>query len=260
MIDERHLELIHAEIDGEISPSDKELLRQHMKSNPESRAVYEDLASISDLLTQAEIVEPPPQLRQEILRSIPIQRQASRRENRSYGLFGLDWLSPANFRLAGAFATGALVVMAAVSLESWTDTSSLQMSDLVGTMTRHEPLTGMAATDRISVDLDQLAGSVSLQRSNSFLVVDFDLQSTRAVEVVASFEGSDAQFSGIAKLQNGPTTVTVGDRRISLINEGKQQYAVLLDNAGDSAANIDLEFFVDGRLIHEDGLSYLKTE
>jgi len=259
MIDERHLELIHAQIDGEISASDKELLRQHMELSPESRAVYEDLASISDLLGQAGVIEPPSQLRAEILGAVPIQRQASRPTGLSKGWLGLDWLSPANFRLAGAFASGALVVMAAVSLDSWTDRSSLQMSDLVGTMTRHEPLSE-AAADRVSIDLDQLAGSVSLQRSNSFLVVEFDLQSTQAVEVVASFEESDAQFSGIAQLKNGPTSVTSDGQRISLINQGKQQYAVFLDNTGDAAANIELTFFVDGKLIHQDGLSYLETD
>lgn len=260
MIDQRHLELIHAQIDGEISASNKELLRKHMELNPESREVYEELVSLSELLGQAEVVEPPPQLRAKILGAVPIQRQASRPTGPGKGWLGLDWLSPANFRLAGAFASGALVVMAAVSLDSWTDRSSLQMSDLVGTMTRHEPLSAMAAADRINIDLDQLAGSVSLQRNSSFLVVEFDLRSTQAVEVVASFEESDAQFSGIAQLKNGPTSVTSDGQSISLINKGKQQYAVFLDNTGNATANIELMFFVDGKLIHQDGLSFLKTD
>jgi hypothetical protein len=254
MIDEKYLELIHAEIDGEISASDSELLQQHLESNLDSKAFFEDMKKISNFFDEADSREPPPQLRADILRSIPKPRT-----NSNFGLFGLEWLSPVNLRYASAFATGALVVLAAVSLESWTDRSPLKSSDLVGTMTRHEPLAGVATADRVAIDLEQLAGSVSLRRTDSFLVIEFDLNSTQLVEVVTSFDQSEIGFSGVAQLEDGPTSVSADEQSVSIMNEGEQQFAIFLNNTGDSQAEIELKFFVDGKLIHQDGLSYLEA-
>jgi hypothetical protein len=254
MIDEKYLELIHAEIDGEISASGRELLQQHLESNPDSQAFFEDMKKISDFFDEADTRQPPPQLRADILESIPKPRK-----DNSFRLFGLGWLSPVNLRYTTAFATGALVVLAAVSLKSWTDRSPLDMSDLVGTMTRHESLAGASTADRIALDLEQLTGSVSLQRSNSFLVIEFDLDSTQVVEVMASFEGSNIRFSGVAQLEDGPTTVTADGQSFSLLNDGEQKYAIFLNNPGDMQTEIELKFFADGKLIHESGLRYLKA-
>jgi len=257
MIDERYLELIHAEIDGEISPSDSVLLQQHLESNPDSKAFFEDMKKISDFFDTADTREPPPQLRADILRLIP-GKKGPKAES-SFGLFGLGWLSPVNLKYTTAFATGALVVLAAVSLNSWTGRPSLEMSDLVGTMTRHEPLAGTTTADRIAIDLDQLTGSVSLQGADSFLVIEFDLNSTQLVEVVTSFDQSKIGFSGVAQLEDGPTSVSADEQSVSIMNDGEQQFAIFLNNARDSQAEINLKFFVDGKLIHQDGLSYLEA-
>ena len=255
MIDEKYLELIHAEIDGENSRSDSELLRQHLESNPESQAFFEDMKKVSEFFDGVDDREPPPQLRADILKSI-----SKPRTDGSFGLFGLGWLSPVNLRYATAFATGALVVLAAVSLDSWTDRSPLEMSDLVGTMTRHESLAGASTADRIALDLEQITGSVTLQRANSLLVIEFDLNSAQVVEVMASFEGSGIRFSGVAQLEDGPTSVTADGHSVSLMNDGEQQYAIFLSNPGDRQAEIELKFFADGKLIHESGLSYPKAK
>jgi hypothetical protein len=90
-------------------------------------------------------------------------------------------------------------------------------------------------------------------------VIEFDLDSTQIVEVVASFEGSNIRFSGVAQLEDGPTTVTADGQRISLLNNGEQKYAIFLNNPGDMQAEIELKFFADGKLIHESGLRYLKA-
>ena len=137
MIDERHLELIHGEIDGENSAEESRELHQALDSSTECRALYEDLRRVADLLQDAKPVEPPRQLRARIVDALvdalPARAAAAGTRPCRSGM-----AVHAHARIRRAFAMGLLVAFGAVSVQRWAGDADLDISQLAGTMTQHD--------------------------------------------------------------------------------------------------------------------------
>ena len=247
MIDQRHLELIHGEIDGENSAEESRELQQALESSAECRALYEDLRRVADLLQDAKPVEPPRQLRARI-----VDAWVDAQPRPAPGRVGRGWLSMLTPGYAGAFAMGLLVAFGAVSMQRWAGDADLDISQLAGTMTQHE-----AASPRLLIDLDEISGSVVIRDQDPLLMVEFDLNSTGIVDVVVTFDGADARFNGLAQRQGEALAVTAEGSRVLIKNQGEQQLALFLSNPRNGAMSLDLGFYIDGQLIHEAGLDYV---
>jgi hypothetical protein len=259
MIDKRQLELVQGEIDGENSAAESEALRQELASNPECRAIYEDLKRVSEFLQQARPVEPPAGLREQILRAVapaPARPAPGRRARAQHGAGWLAWLTP---RTAAAFAMGLLVAFGALSLQKFSGSGVLDADQLVGTMTRPS-VSRSAPADQLRIDLDGLSGSVGLERQGPYLVVEFDLDAASSSEMVALFDGPGASFSGLVQRRGEAGAIAAAGREISVSGGGEQQYALFLNNRDDSPVSLELRFFMEGRLVHEAGLEYAGSE
>jgi len=250
MIDQRHLELIHGEIDGENSAEESRELQQALESSAECRALYEDLRRVADLLQDAKPVEPPRQLRARI-----VDAWVDAQPRPAPGRVGRGWLSMLTPGYAGAFAMGLLVAFGAVSVQRWAGDADLDISQLAGTMTQHEA-GAKALSERLVIDLEEISGSVVIRRQDPLLMVEFDLNSAGSVDVVVAFEGSDVRFNGLAQRQGEALAVTAEGSRVSIKNQGEQRLALFLNNPWNGAVNLELGFYVDGQLIHEAGLNH----
>ena len=104
MADTAHLALIHAEIDGELDARQRSELAKLLLAEPEIRAVREDLRRLCAALDALPEVEPPAQLRANILASMPRSTLSPARS---------AWAAP-RWRyaalLAGVLGAGAIVV------------------------------------------------------------------------------------------------------------------------------------------------------
>ncbi|HEV7431987.1 MAG TPA: hypothetical protein VGN77_03020, partial [Steroidobacteraceae bacterium] len=66
MVEQTHLELIHAEIDGELDERQRSELSRCLLADPQLRAVRDQMRRVCQALDAVEPVEAPPQLRAEI--------------------------------------------------------------------------------------------------------------------------------------------------------------------------------------------------
>ena len=64
-----------------------------------------------------------------------------------------------------------------------------------------------SGADSIQLSLNEIAGSVQLNRSGSIMILDFDLASPGPIEIVASFADRDVWFNGFAQLESSGTTI-----------------------------------------------------
>ena len=103
MADSGRLELIHAEIDGELDGRQNAELARCLLADPEVRVLREDLRRLCAALDALEDVDPPPQLRQSIVDALP-QSTPSRARS---------WWSAPRLRyaalIAGVLAAGTVV-------------------------------------------------------------------------------------------------------------------------------------------------------
>ena len=238
MIEEKYIEFIHAEADGELPEQHRAELSRYLLANPEARTLRDELRKVCAALDGMPSVEPPTGLRASILEAayLPAERAASTPMRASVS-------SLHRWRLAAAFAGGLLV--SAIALQLGEDREAgLDVSQVAGTLASRDPVAHSEPVDTIQVSLDQAKGTVSLFRSATMRVVEFDLAVQQPLEVVVMHDGQEARFSGVPQA----------------VSAGNQRYALVLEGAGQAGSAIDIRFLAGGTEIHRDELEVTAPE
>lgn len=247
-IDQKYVDLIHAQLDGEIDDRDRAELDAFIASNPDARELHISLQTMCDQLASLAEVEPPPHLQYAILdaftTSKPRKIAASRQEFTMRHLFA----APV-FRHAVAFAAGVFMTLALVNSNQISDSAFDDVTGLVGTITETETIN--TGPNFINVTSNAIAGTVSIHKSGSLTVVDFNLSAAGPVEIVAGFSKLDLWFKGFAQLENDGASVSANSGEVKMQMQGKNRYAMYLEHAGQADAAVNLKFYTSGRLIHE---------
>lgn len=243
---EKYLELVHAEVDGEATDKELATLREYLASNPEAQSVHAELVKLTDILNQVEEVETPDDLHESILAALPPRRSGfgiGTRNSRSRLKIPL-------IRYGYALATG-LLLGAALTGVAFRSLSSLEKSDIYGTLAVRENAPRYVAVEQMNLDSPDLGGSVELRRSGSNAMIIFDLHGHQAAEVEVGFDGSQ---SGLMSFDQQPDAIRSFEAKkgtISFQSEGKQRSTVILRSEKNGQLILDLRFYVAGKLIHQ---------
>lgn len=254
VIDSKIVDLINADIDGEISATDKKTLGEALAENPAARAMHAELAGLVSSLDALPDLEPPPHLRHTILAAAPRPRQAAEKQ-RDRSLRTL-FLSPA-LGYAGTFAAGVILTWSLVSSDQAQHRAFDDMTGLVGTMTAEIPAGSGVQT--VDINRPEVAGRVTLRSKGPLLVVDFDLVSGEAVDVVASYADQAVWFNGFAQLESPGAAVSAESGRITMQFEGKRRFALFLNHGGDRDVEINLQFRSGGKVVYDTDLRYSRS-
>ena len=251
-IEQDIVELIHADIDGEISDAERERLRTHLASNPEAQRLHDEVAELCHALDDIEERAPPAHLKHLILDSIKTPEQQTVEEPP----FWKSFLVAPPLHYAGTFAAGSLVTFLIISSNQISETAFDGVTDLVGTMTADIDAGNTPADSTINLSDQMLAGVIKAHRAGPIMVIDFDLTSIEPVQIIATFTDPDVWFNGFAQLESDGTSVSAETGRVTLSMSGKRRYAMYLHNASGSSATVSLQFVAAGRTIHEDNLTF----
>lgn len=199
MPDPRLAELIQAELDGELTGSERAELGRLLLADPQARRLQGALRRTHAALTAVPDAEPPPGLRDEILRrAFPRSGDAaSRPAGRGQGRAG-------PFRYAAIFAGGLLVASMAFYL-SGPDGTGISPDDMAGTMAGGgaygEPA-GVATLEAGKSDARVRvfrSGGVTVLESTvsgvpgAVLEVSYDPETVRLTGVTGEAEGVDVR-------------------------------------------------------------------
>lgn len=230
MIEERYLELIHAEVDGELPDAERAELSRYLLANPEARAFREQLRSVCAALDGIEQVEPPQGLKDSIIQAIAAQGPHGRIVPRPVGRPSLA------LRYAAAFAGGLLVSAIAFQI-GFESRDGLVLHELVGTMARPGVTGAVERIDSIRLDHARLRGEVSLYATGTALVLTFDVAPRQDTDVVVDFGQREERFSWNATEDSRPL-----------------RHAVALGEIGQSGRAgevVTIRFLAEGELLHE---------
>lgn len=251
-IDQKYIDLINADLDGEISDGDRTELQAFLSQSAEGRGLHDELASLAATLDTVEALEPPPHLRYVIMDAVKPLPVATKRPGFMQTLFATPAVGYAATFAAGVLLTLGLVNSGQISIRAFDD-----VTGLVGSVA--DPV----ATDTVStiaIDETSVAGTVSLRSSGSMLILDFDLVAAERIEIEADYTDKTIWFNGFAQLESSGTTVSADPGRVSLAMQGKRRYAVYLQNEGGRKTTVNLRFKADGKIVHEASLNYASTK
>ena len=245
-IEEKYIELINADIDGELDEPGRAQLQTYLAGHPEARALHEELAAFCRRLDAVPPLEPPPQIRAAILGSVRPSAQVIR----PHASFWRQVVAMPIFRHAAAFAAGAIMTFALISSNRISDRVFDDVTGLVGTIAVTD-----ATIDRsgsIILARQDVAGTVSTHEAGSLTVVDFNLSTRDPLEIVAGFSERNLWFRGFAQLaKSDDASVVTGKGEVRMHMTGRNRYAIYLQQTGRGPAAIHLKFYSGENLIHE---------
>lgn len=227
MLEQRVIEWINAEIDGELSPEDQASLQAVLDTSAEARAMKVELQRLSNLLDNVPQVAPPQGL------SAPVIDQLATRPTVS-GFSLADWFQSFQPATAGlGFAAGLLATVVFFELSTTHDTQ-MDSASMVGTMVAGDKAQG-TALDTLRIEQNGLSGNITLQERGNILVLNFDLDSAQTTEIEISLAEAGLSFGGIAHAPGSGNDivdsieVSGGDLRV--VKQGRQAFSIFLSNA-----------------------------
>jgi hypothetical protein len=186
MVDEKFVALIHQEIDAENSPDETAKLKAYLAQSTEARKFYDDLAAAANMLREVKAVEPPGNLKKNILRSIQPDRYAIRAKKPALGSIRsiVDMLFGApsyQLKYAFVFAFGLMAGVFIYALMSSTSQQQAEIdnSNLYGTLARLDAAGNVQAVDSMAVDLKAGRASMRVKSSPKQVIAELHLNTIR---------------------------------------------------------------------------------
>jgi hypothetical protein len=221
-------ELIQADLDGELSVTERADLARLLLQDPAARRLHNEFRRTDQLLRDIAEAEPPPGLRAAILAGLAGSVRPGNPELQQFG-----W--PA-YRVAAVILGGLLIVGISYLVRD----GSAPGSDLRGSL--------VAPQDHWSMRAEGVEVSASLQRNGQGLRLELNTSTTVPCEVVARIDPATTTFVG----KTGDAQLTAASGQVT-VQPAIGSQAVVLEFSG--AAPIQLQLRSGGRLLGEGRLS-----
>jgi anti-sigma factor RsiW len=218
----RVLELIHAEVDGELDGPAKAELSRRLLADPGLRALRDEVRATCAAIDALPSEEPPPGLRASIMESLPASPPVCQdRDVRPAGPRGGRPL----LRYAAAFAGGLLV--SALAFQFSLRDAQVDSRELAGT------LAGVTADpSRLELRLDEVTGTIHVEGPDSAPRVVAELVAARPVQVVARLDGDEVRLTGFGASQQESSVRTALLQRSGKSSRARVQVSVVDEASG----------------------------
>jgi len=249
-VDKNILYLLNSYIDGEISKTEKDELDQLLITSPEVRDLHDELRTVTRLLDEVPVLDPPEYLQDAIERQVRLPVQAHT-DSRKPGFWGNGWLSTNWLRTGFALAAGVVLTVGVYEMGSEPITARDNTS-MVGTIAKRGPVDQSGVLlDSIQLKTAKLNGLVELHNKNDLFTLDLQLNSGEFTEVVIDFGDRGLEFDGVIGDPVPDDSVSVVDGSVRLANKGEQHYTVTLKRTSTAQQLLPLKvnFFAGNELI-----------
>jgi hypothetical protein len=200
------LELINAEIDGELDAQQRAELARILFADPNARARREDLKRLCAALDRVEEIEPPSQLRETVL-AAALQQSKPMRSSAA-----LRWRHAA--LVAGILAGGLVILEVSKGPQSVS-------TDVAGTMAAPG---SPALLDTVRFSDGPVSGQASLYRDRAGLDLELDVTASAPVDVLVRGEGQSLRIGSLG----GKGKPTGHPARVELTGPGWDGRSVIL--------------------------------
>jgi len=225
MINERTLDLINADIDGELTSEESQELDSILEVSAEARAMRSELLKLGNMLDAVPRQSPPPDLSEKIINQLAPPRPLAK--------FSLSNLF-ASFQPATAgmaFAAGLLLTVAFYEMSPG-QSSPYDAASMVGTMVGGQNGGLNLLDNNLKFSGDGFSGSISLSENNGLYVLNFDLDTEETNEITVGLDKTGLSFGGFAEAPDHSDslvdTVVMSGGALRVVSQGQQQFALFL--------------------------------
>jgi hypothetical protein len=240
---ERLVQLINAERDGELDAAGREELDAILECSSDARALRSEWQKVFNLLDSVPDEEPPVAIASRIVGpGGPVHRQRSTSWSR---LFSLRRLAPVGM----GFATGLLVTVAAYEIVAPSTVPGLHNAvGTAGIAQRRETL------DSATLAGPVIRGEVALQAVSDGLVLEVDLEAESDFTIGMDHPGftlKELEFDGQPTAPDQAVTMNAASQHLAVSGEGKQAFSVFLTRAdAPSGDGVAIRVATNGKIVY----------
>ena len=189
MTGDERMALIHAELDGNLTSQQRGELARLLLADPQARALRDELRGLCSRLDAVGQVDPPPQLKDSILRRLPSV--------------------PVTPAYHTSFSRWRLAAMVAGLLMAGTIVYETVQGPLPGSRETAGTIAAETTVDSVAVGSGSVTGRATLFRDKSGLAVGLEVSAAEPVDVVISTGGHSFRINGLGISNPAGSTQTV---------------------------------------------------
>ena len=251
MIDEKYIELINKEIDGEITSIEQERLNRYYSVNPEARKFHDELRQTSELLSEIPMVEPSPNIKKYVMNSIDLNRYSKATKPGKLESVISNLLVKPSPKLAYAFALGILVGILVYSalFENMISKRGMNVTDFYGTI-RIDEQSGFRTVKEIPITLPEINGVISVQRLANIVVLEIDVRTLKEMEIQFEYDASHLKFSHFSSGSQSKISFVFRESYVQASFCGDIQFILFFTKIAAEDRTIRLKLFLAGDLCY----------
>ncbi len=252
MIEEKYLELINREIDHMISPRQSKKLRKYLKHNPDAQRYYADLLVISKEFSQVKIVEPPQNLKKNIVNALPVGKYTKYERQNVFQRYFETLLFGNKPRYAYVFSAGLITGIIVISLLFIIlyKNNSVNIPDLYGAIGANSTAKVFHTSDELTIDEESVKGDVRLSYSDKEIFIDATIRTTQDVNVTLKFNENDVNFREFKKSNNFSNDLIVKSNPLQFTCNGTNHYLIALGRITSNLSPVYLKIYSSGSIVY----------
>ena len=240
-----------AALDGALTPAEAERLARSLQSDAEARRQFDALKRVDAALRSLESVNPPPDLRDGVMRQIRFGRawanaSTVQTPGRWRGLWERLWGVRPAFQVGLGFALGMLVLLPLV----WSSSRlGVDPGQVAGTLTA----SGLAPS-KLEIEGPGLSGTLLKGVEGEPLTLDLQLRSQSPVEAVLEFQSPVQALSAIEMDGAGTSVLEYSSRHLTLRHTGDGRYVLKFITATNTWPPMNLRVSAEGVPVFEEAV------
>lgn len=245
-----HDELHQAALDGTLSDEEFSQFNKSLDADPKSGLRFEALKRVDRSLRQLPSSDPPPELREGVMRQIRL-RQAIWPAPMVRGGFSAWWKgwfsTRPGFQVGLGFALGILVLL---PLMRMAPPLSVDPAAVTGTLANRDRLPGKAAR-KLDISGPGLSGALIATTEGEVLVLQIHLSSVEPIEAALHFEAPLGGLYSISSDSPAASDVRYSNQELTLHHVGTASYTIKLATSSGASRRMDLGILRSGEPVFE---------
>jgi hypothetical protein len=244
MISEKILELIHKEIDGQITSSEKDELQTYLRDNPEAKLHYKQLYKTVNTVEELDDIEPGIDLKNRIMESIEWKESYKDSEKYDRNVFLPGIFANPRVRQVVTFSFGFIFcfLLITVLFKDPFRTRSADPQLLIGTI-GIERLDTYAFIDSLIYETD--LGSITVNRKvgDSINIFHANVDRIQNATVQFHYDPLQLEFAGYYPLDPSANRVTKIDSVITVSSSSASDYILVFDRSSNERTSIGINVY-----------------
>lgn len=253
MIEEKYLGLINREIDHMISPRQSKKLRKYLKHKPDAQRYYDDLLVISKEFSQVKIVEPPQNLKKNIINALPVGKYTKYERQNVFQRYFETLLFGNKPRYAYVFSAGLItgIIVILLVLGVLSKNNSIDFTNLYGTMGVNSSTPIFHPVENLDLDGVNLQGNIELSCSDNSVLINLSLKTSKDVNVVIEFNENEMNILEFKKSHNLGDKLKVDKYSLQFTSIGENDYQIILGCKTATLSPFSLKIDSSGIMLFE---------